>query len=121
MGPAPAVCAPLPSGHAGAMTPDELVSRELAEWDWVVTPSWRLLHAPKVFDDPSYDGFVEDGGTLCGRQGHLSIPGALTRMAARRCSHCCRITGMPEGTGSPKNDPVCRPVAEDRVRALRAC
>lgn len=100
------------------MHEDALASRRTAEWDWVVTSSYRRLHAPLEFDDPGYDGYDEAGRTLCGRTGHLSIPGVFTRMGAERCRHCCRMTGMPAGTGSPKNDAACRPIAETRVALL---
>lgn len=100
--------------------PDDFASREVVEWDWVVMGDGRKLHAPKVWDDPRYNAYTEDGETWCGRRGWLSIPGVFTRMGARRCGMCCQATGMPPGKGSPKNDDACRPIAEARIEALRA-
>jgi len=94
-------------------------SREIAEWDWVVTKTWNLLHAPLRWDDPEDNCYVEDGRTVCGRTSELFIPGVFTRMGAPRCKHCCRMTGMPHGIGSPKNDEACRPIAEQRLAALK--
>ncbi len=94
------------------------MSRELAEWDWVVTRSWNRLHAPAEWDDPEGDGYDEEGATACGRRGWLSIPGLFTRMGAERCKHCCRMTGFPQGVGSPKNDKTLRPLVEQRIAAL---
>jgi hypothetical protein len=97
-------------------------SREVVEWDWVVAPTHhgrRRLHAPLRWDDPDYHAMVTDGRTVCGLTGQLHIPGVFTRMGAQRCRHCCRMTGMPPGQGSPKNDDACRPIAKLRVLALR--
>jgi hypothetical protein len=52
-----------------------------------------------------------------GLTGWLSIPGLFSRMGKERCKHCCRMTGMPQGTGSPKNDDACRPLVEQRIAA----
>jgi hypothetical protein len=93
-------------------------SREIAEWDWVVTKTWSRLHAPLDWDDPDEEMHVEDGRTVCGHSGLLLVPGVFTRMGAMRCKHCCRMTGMPPGRGSPKNDDACRPIAEQRIAAL---
>jgi hypothetical protein len=102
------------------ITVDPLASRTVAEWDWVVTKSYSRLHAPLDWDDPEYHACVDDGRTACGLSGWLSIPGIFTRMGAMRCRHCCRMTRMPPGKGSPKNDDACRPLVEQRVRQLTA-
>jgi hypothetical protein len=99
---------------------DPLASRVVVEWDWVVTRSYNKLHAPLKWDDPEYHACVDDGRTVCGLTNRrLYIPGIFTRMGAERCRHCCRMTGMPQGKGSPKNDDACRPLVEQRLRALR--
>jgi hypothetical protein len=93
-------------------------SREIAEWDWVVTRTWRVLHAPAVWDDPDENMSVQDGRTVCGVSGYLSIPGLFSRMGKPRCARCCKATGMPPGKGSPKNDDGCRPLVEERIGRL---
>lgn len=92
-------------------------SRHVAEWDWVITGNGLKLHAPKVYHDPDYHAFAE-GVTECGIETDLHIPGMFTRAGAPRCIHCCRIVGMPEGNGSPKNDDACRPIVRLRVAAF---
>ena len=99
---------------------DPLASLRAANWDWVVTDSGIRLHAPAVWDDPDYHAMVKDGRTVCGLTGYLTIPGVFSRLGLPRCRHCCRMTGMPPGTGSPKNDEACRPIAERRVKAMEA-
>jgi hypothetical protein len=90
--------------------------REVAEWDWVVLPSWNRLHAPEEWDDPHEEMRDDRGKTVCGRRGPLSIPGVFSRMGLPRCRHCCRMTGMPQGVGSPRNDAACRPLVAQRYR-----
>lgn len=97
---------------------DPLESRRVAEWDWVVNASNRVLHAPRVWDDPEYMAYTEHGQTVCGYRGWLNIPGVFSRLDVPRCRTCCRIVGMPEGEGSPKNDDRCRPVVEARLKTL---
>jgi hypothetical protein len=101
------------------MRPDPgVASRVTAEWDWVVNVSNRVLHAPRVWDDPDYSAQDAHGQTVCGYRGWLNIPGLFSRAKLPRCRTCCRIAGMPEGDGSPKNDDACRPVVETRLAAL---
>jgi hypothetical protein len=97
---------------------DQLESRIVVEWDRVVTTSYARLHAPSQWDDPDYWAFVEDGRTVCGYSGALRIPGLFTRMGAERCKRCCRMTGMPHGRGSPKNDDACRLLVRQHIAAL---
>jgi len=97
---------------------DPLASRVTVEWDWVVNGGNRVLHAPRVWDDPEYWAQDDHGQTVCGYRGWLGIPGLFSRMDVPRCRTCCRITGMPEGDGSPKNDDWCRQVVEARLRTL---
>jgi hypothetical protein len=90
--------------------------RELTRVDWVVSRSWNRLHHVDLTDDQLIEledeTFVEGPLRLaCGRlAASVSIPGPFTRMGADRCIGCCRATGLPQGVGSPKNDPACRQI-----------
>lgn len=90
----------------------------VAHWDWVRTPAGKRLHAPMVWDDPHEEMYDPHGVTACRISGELLIPGLFSRMGLPRCRHCCRLTGMPPGKGSPKNDDACRPLVEARLRSL---
>jgi hypothetical protein len=93
--------------------------REIAEWDWIVFTYSRVLHAAKTFAViPDWE-VSADGITACGRAGRFHIPGMGTRMSYPRCTRCCVALGYPPGTGSPKNDPACRPLVEARLAAWR--
>lgn len=90
--------------------------RELIRLDWVVARSWNRLHAVEltdaqvaVFEDET---IVEGPVRLaCGQTAaSITIPGFTTRLGAPRCVRCCRATGLPPGTGSPKNSPECRSI-----------
>jgi hypothetical protein len=95
---------------------------ELAEWDWVITPTGHVLHHAATLSDP--DSFDEQacgpGVTSCGRTADLSIPGVFSRMARPRCQQCCAAVSFPDGIGSPKNDDTCRPLVEQRLAAPAA-
>lgn len=92
-------------------------SGEIALWDWIILDHGRKLHAPKRWDDPHYNASDGNAETVCGKTGLGMIPGAFTRMGAKRCGACCQLTGYPAGKGSPKNDDTCRPLVE----AMLAC
>lgn len=107
---------------SGEYSEDTQAAIEVAEWDWVQTCTGTVLHHAETFyEDPALFweiGWVR-GGTSCGIASNLNIPGLFSRMGAERCKHCCRILGLPNGTGSPKNDTAgIRPWAESRVAAL---
>jgi hypothetical protein len=97
--------------HDGAMAE----CRQLVEYDWLVTSTWERLHHA-ILDDAqtlelANEGFAPDVTLTCGRHvKHVSIPGIFTRMGTPRCQRCCDRTGLPRGTGSPKNDQECRPI-----------
>jgi hypothetical protein len=95
-----------------------MASRIVVEWDWVVNTTNAVLHAPRVWDDPHYEARDDHGQTVCGYRGPLYIPGMGSRFGVPRCRTCCRITGMPPGKGSPKNDDACRPLVEARLKTL---
>ncbi len=101
-------------------TLDELLAIGRADWYTTFGRNSRYLHAvdEKRLDREKQERFTREyfhlGGdvfTLCGRRTNgLSIPGFLTRMTAERCPKCCKLTGLPPGIGSPKNDNACRTV-----------
>jgi hypothetical protein len=85
--------------------------------DWVVSKGWNRLHAlpygpwtaEQAADIAQLWMLPGPVRLACGRTAALAcIPGFGTRMSARRCPGCCRATGLPPGTGSPKNDAACR-------------
>ena len=93
----------------------EYYYRELGEWDWYVLPTWRRIHYATL------EEYTQPGGvgySPCGRRGEFWIPGLFARMSLPRCKRCCRALGFPVGTGSPKNDDACRPLAEARIKRL---
>jgi hypothetical protein len=88
-----------------------------ARFDWLVSKSWNRLHAVLEWTDEHRADMESEWAVLhpvrlaCGRvASYVCIPGMFTRMGAERCAGCCRATGMPRGTGSPKNDNACRVV-----------
>lgn len=95
------------------MLPDAEYCRRVVEANWLATKG-RPLHQATLTDgqlqDIADDGRVEGPvRPSCGRTASsVSVPGALTRMGARRCTGCCRARGLPDGAGSPRNDQVCR-------------
>lgn len=101
--------------------PDEFI--RIARGDWLTTARGRVLHTVEDGDwtqdhrdDMTRDWLVTTPVRLaCGQIAQmLAIPGPFSRGFAggglRRCTGCCRATGMPAGTGSPGNDPECREV-----------
>lgn len=89
----------------------------IARVDWVVTRSWNRLHVlphgPWTEEqalDVAHEWMVPGPVLLgCGRIAAMAcIPGVGSRMSLPRCKRCCRVTGFPEGDGSPKNDDRCR-------------
>lgn len=95
---------------------DEFIS--IGRVDWFVAGLGRRLHA--VRDEAwtsEHRADMEQDWVVwsvpvrlaCGRAAAtVSIPGMFTRMGAERCKGCCRATGLPAGTGSPKNSDECR-------------
>lgn len=71
------------------------------------------LHAPHpdirhTWDDWDYSDI--EGPTACGIGIRSMIPGFGSRLSCIRCTECCRLTGLPPGVGSPKNDQTCRAI-----------
>lgn len=95
---------------------EEEIARFLAcaRCDWLVTKSWSRLHyaeptLAQLERVPDEWAILEPVKLACGRTAAgLWIPGPFTRMGALRCVGCCRATGLPQGKGSPRNDPECR-------------
>lgn len=96
------------------MTTEEI--QALIQMDWVESQAWNRLHHITLTDDQCAELLVDCWvrGPLrltCGRTAAgVTIPGLLSRRGAPRCQVCCRITGLPPGVGSPKNDPACRAI-----------
>lgn len=91
-------------------------ARALVAYDWLVSRAWNVLHFADLTEDQLMDMFEWrqlDGPIrlACNRTAAwVSIPGVLTRMAAMRCTRCCKAKGLPPGKGSPKNDNACRAI-----------
>ena len=79
--------------------------QDLVDITWLTTVHGRRLHHATV--EVPFDVTTETT-TACGRRLTVMVPGIFTRTGAQRCRRCCEATGMPDGTGSPKNDPRCR-------------
>lgn len=95
---------------------------ELLEWNWALPPAGERLHHVARFVRPDPVGRVGViGVTTChgGKPRFLGLPGILSRIGTPRCKSCCRKLGIPEGTGSPKNDDALRPLVEERLRGLQ--
>jgi len=88
---------------------EEIEFRELARIGWLDTSDGYRLHALADGDyDPNYNA-MRPATLACGRKSrHAEIPSMCSRMDMLRCRRCCEKTGLPYGTGSPKNDPTCR-------------
>lgn len=74
-----------------------------------------LLHAAPADVLPQFndwDGDSIESPAACGTGYLLTIPGVGSRLCLPRCAECCRLTGLPEGIGSPKNDDACRQLLE---------
>jgi hypothetical protein len=80
----------------------------LAEANWVIVPESKMLHAPLEHYPWATEPWVESGETVCGIAGRLDIPGIISRSSLERCPKCCHAFVLPQGFGSPKNDPACR-------------
>jgi hypothetical protein len=101
-------------GNCDCDATEERQWREIAGYDWLVANEDvgddGHLHAP---GDVTFAGWSATGTTACGLVSEgLFIPGLGDRMGAPRCPRCCEATGMPQGTGSPKNDDACRAVLD---------
>ncbi len=92
--------------------PETRVFAESPHGDWLVLPSWRVLHRIHEIAWEGGDPQIEcwgEGVALCGAAGVFSIPGLLSRMGLPRCGHCCRILGVPRGPGNLLNARVEEP------------
>ena len=86
-----------------------------ARYELIGSKPWEVVdsqHATgriqAVFYRGREDAQAYHGTASCGLQTMFWIPGIFSRMGAPRCKRCCRATGLPQGKGSPKNDPECR-------------
>ncbi|QVQ51315.1 hypothetical protein J4H86_21235 [Spiractinospora alimapuensis] len=80
---------------------------------WLVTGSWRRLHAvPRAVADPDDDAQVDllcehPGPThraTCGLRAPWRMPGYASRTRQPRCGRCCDRIGIPRGDGTPANE-----------------
>lgn len=76
---------------------------------WLVLPRWGVLHRVASIDWRDDEMICGDGETICGRRGHLHMPGVFSRMEGARCPKCCKATEIPEGYGSPFNEGILEP------------
>lgn len=86
--------------------------REYARVDWVYS-GWtpKRLHAMAEGDPDVHNWCYEGVRFACGvypKERLAYVPGIFSRMGMQRCNTCCDRTGLPRGTGSPKNDDECR-------------
>jgi len=87
----------------------------IADYDWVYMVKGNELHHPRLTQEQhkecaEWGGLYDEPVTLdCGiKTTTIMVPGMSSRMGAQRCGECCRVTGLPPGKGSPKNDDECR-------------
>ena len=48
--------------------------------------------------------------TLCGKEATVTRPGVFSRLGMPRCVRCCKLLGIPDGNGHPRNDKSLRPL-----------
>lgn len=71
---------------------------------WLVFSEMEALHRVAVMKWEDFDELVEgEGKTLCGKSGQLQMPGIFSRMNSPRCEECCKLMGIPHGSGNPYN------------------
>ena len=79
---------------------------------WLLIPDEKpeLLHASNLSTDAKLASLYPEAETLCreGVQLTLAAPAVFERLTVQRCPECCRITGIHEGEGSPRNDRAAR-------------
>lgn len=108
-----------------------LPARTRLETEWLAVPSGagpQLLHhadltlmqlgelaAHELVDTPGAAALL----LTCGRiTPTVALPGPLDRHEMGRCPGCCANTGIPQGFGSPKNDPAARDALAARLGGL---
>lgn len=92
--------------------------RELFICDWAYGSRGEKLHHVAEMGEP-LDSVGAHGVSACGRRGRWYLPGFLGRLCLERCSQCCRALGLPNGTGSPKNDEALRPWMDAELKRDR--
>lgn len=76
---------------------------------WLVLPEWDFLHRVGDIKWNGEEMIEGEGVTLCGKPGFLKMPGIFSRMELLRCVECCRLMGIPEGNGCPRNEQLKEP------------
>lgn len=87
---------------------------------WVQVGSGVMLHrVRKIIVSPKAwrEWPTSDGVTVCGKDDVVSMPGFMSRLAAKRCPKCCKLLGIPNGIGAPYNDPTLFPPEGKAVRS----
>jgi hypothetical protein len=80
---------------------------------WLVSNSWRRLHAipGKALTPERMRDAIDNGEPVIGPEAACTerrpwhMPGIGSRLALRRCAACCRALGIPDGAGTPANNP----------------
>jgi hypothetical protein len=79
---------------------------------WLTThTSWNRLHAIPG-DDMTSEQMHEaidwcepiERRAVCGPVMGFTYPGLFSRFGMARCAHCCRVLGIPVGSGTPCNE-----------------
>jgi hypothetical protein len=84
----------------------------IVDTHWLETWTGTKLHHAHLTSSALH--MLQDFGSLrrafldCGSRSEVMVPGVLRRMSTPRCKRCCKLTGLPEGNGSPKNSDECR-------------
>lgn len=78
------------------------------EWRcrWLIFPNAKVLHRVRTILWDDADQIAGRGETICGRKGHLAIPGIISRISKQRCRECCRKLGIVFGSGAPFNQGI---------------
>ena len=89
------------------------VSKTKYQWLYARTDNYEYLHyIESVLDwgeetwelyESQFNG-ERPWTSICGLNDFYGLPGVLSRLAAPRCSQCCKIIDIPNGNGCPIND-----------------
>lgn len=98
----------------GAGVNELLVDALDNKYGWLVSTTWDRLHYVPCVTFETWDGwwdspnvpswFASTVTAVCGQTFRADLPGMFSRMGCKRCWHCCRALGLPQGKGAPVND-----------------